>query len=83
MRRHFDARTQRTRATWTFRRGGTIERRRLSIRLYNGTEIRALLREAGFRDIRFFGHPLVGRFTRHSPRFIAIGKRPSLSDVTR
>lgn len=43
-----------------------------------GAEMRALLRKAGFRDIKLYGnwYP-VTRFTRHSSRIIAVGKKPN------
>jgi len=72
----YNARTGRINETWVMSKGKKTERHPISIRLYNGTEIRALLRKAGFRDIQLFGHPPLGRFTRHSRRFIAIGRRP-------
>jgi hypothetical protein len=61
---------------WTLRRGRAKEQHLLSVKHYDGAEIRTLLARAGFRDIRSFGHPPVGRLTRHSKRLIAIGKRP-------
>ena len=76
-RRRWDARANCIRDVWTMSRGGQIERRSIRLRIYNGAEMRALLRAAGFRDVRFFGHPPVGRFTRHSRRMIAIGTRPT------
>lgn len=67
---------------WTLSRGRTRERNLLSVRHYNGAEIRALMAGAGFRDIRLFGHPPVGRLTRHSRRLIAIGTRPKEEQST-
>ena len=61
---------------WILSRGGKVEVHRFSHRLYNGAEMRALLRTAGFRDIQFFGRPPVGRLTRHSRRLIAVARRP-------
>lgn len=72
----WDARTSRVYSTWTFTRGRTRERHTLSMRVFNGAEMRALLRQAGFRDIELFTHPY-GRFTRHSRRLIAIGRKPA------
>ncbi len=71
-------RTSHVRDTWTMSRGGRIERRRLCMRVFNGTEMRALLKQAGFVDIRLLGHSAkgAGRFTRHSRRFIAVGRKP-------
>jgi hypothetical protein len=44
--------------------------------LYTAPQMRRLLRKAGFRDVRFFGRSPLGRFTRHSPRMIAVGTKP-------
>ena len=75
-RHRWEARTSRARSIWTFIKGDCVERHRLNIRLYNGSEMRALLRKVGFRDVRLFGYPPLGRLSRHSYRFIAIGRRP-------
>ncbi len=72
----WDARSRRVRNTWIFSKGKKVEKHRFSLRLYNGAEMRLLMQSAGFRDIQLFGHPPVGRFTRHSRRMIAIGRRP-------
>lgn len=60
---------------WTLTKGRRRERHCISLRLYNGTEIRALLRKAGFRDIRLIDLR-GGRYTRHSPRWTAVARRP-------
>ena len=73
---HWDARTGRNHSTWVFQRGRRRERHHLVLRLFDGADIRKLLREAGFRDIRLYGHPPVGRLSRHSRRLIAVGVRP-------
>jgi cyclopropane fatty-acyl-phospholipid synthase-like methyltransferase len=62
--------------TWTFSKGTAIERHTSSIRMFNGGELRSLLRAAGFRDIELFGYPPVARLTRHSHRLIAVATRP-------
>jgi SAM-dependent methyltransferase len=72
----FDGRANRVRATWIMSRGSKSERHRLSLRSYGGTEMRALLRSAGFREIELFGYPPLGSFTRHSRRLIAVARRP-------
>lgn len=74
--RRLDAGSGRAASTWTFSRGGVSERRRSSMRVFNGAEMRTLLRAAGLRDITLFGYPPLGRFTRHSKRLIAVGRRP-------
>ena len=75
-RSRWDAGTSRIFNTWTLSRGGETETHRFSHCLYNAAEMRSLLRAAGFRDIRFFDRPPLGRFTRHSRRIIAIAQRP-------
>lgn len=72
----WNARTGRMISTWTFRQGPRIERQRLSVRMYTGAEMRRLLTQAGFVDIRLFGRSPLGPFTRHSPRLIALARRP-------
>lgn len=74
--RGWDKRTGRAVATWTFTKGRETERHRLSMHLYNGTEMRSLLRAAGFREITCLGYPPLGRFSRHSRRLIAVAARP-------
>jgi len=61
---------------WTFRRGRTVERHHMTLRLVNGTEMRQALRRAGFRDIVLSGWPPLGRLTRHSRRLVAVARRP-------
>ncbi|MCY2924142.1 MAG: class I SAM-dependent methyltransferase [Planctomycetota bacterium] len=72
----WNARSGRMISTWTFRLGRRVERRRLSVRMYTGAEMRRLLAQAGFVDVRLFGRPPLGPFTRHSPRLIALARRP-------
>jgi SAM-dependent methyltransferase len=74
--RRFDRRTGRAVATFVLLKGDRTEKRRVSQRLYNGTEMRALLRSAGFGEIKLFGYPPLGSFTRHSRRLIAVARRP-------
>ena len=73
----FDRRTGRVAGEWTFRKGKRVEKQHSDMRVYNGAEMRALLRRAGFRDIELHGdwYP-VTRFTRHSVRIIAVGTKP-------
>jgi SAM-dependent methyltransferase len=68
--------TERIRSVWTMHRGRTTERHTISHKLYNGTDLRRLLRTAGFREIKLFGSPPLGRLTRHSQRLIAVARRP-------
>ncbi len=75
-RRAWDAKHSRVRDTWTMSKGRQRERHRISIRLFNGSEMRALLRSVGFRDIQLLGGRPIGPLTRHSPRLIAVATRP-------
>ena len=72
----WDARGSRILNTWKMSKGKRVETHRFSHCLYNGAEMRSLLRASGFRDIRFFGNPPLGRFTRHSRRMIAVAQKP-------
>ncbi len=62
--------------TWTFSKGRRRETHRFSHCLYTAGQMRAVLRAAGFRDIRLLGLPGPKRLTRHSKRMIAIARRP-------
>jgi cyclopropane fatty-acyl-phospholipid synthase-like methyltransferase len=68
--------TSRVRSTWIFRRGKASEKHRIVMRIFNGGEMRELLQEAGFRDVRLYRSRPLGRFTRHSQRLIAVAVRP-------
>jgi len=73
----WDAFSKRLESRWQLCRGDEREEHRVSLRLYNGTEMRRLLRQAGFREVRLWGgYPPVGRFSRHSHRFLAVAVRP-------
>lgn len=61
---------------WTFTRGGKRERHRVDVRVFDAAEIRSLLRAAGFHNIECYGRPPLGRFTRHSRRLMAVGRKP-------
>jgi SAM-dependent methyltransferase len=75
----YNAREGRMDNLWIMSKGRLSERREFSLRLYNGSDLRALLKAAGFADIRLLDHfhEGVGRFTRHSRRFIAVASRPA------
>jgi SAM-dependent methyltransferase len=75
-RNRWNARTNRVHSTWTFRRGKRTERHTLTMRLFNGAELRALLRQAGFRDVQLHQRDPLGRFTRHSKRLVGVGRKP-------
>lgn len=76
-RSQWDADGSRVLNTWKMSKGKRVETHHFSHCLYNATEMRSVLRAAGFRDIRFLGRPPLGRFTRHSRRMMAIGTRPT------
>jgi len=61
-------------STWTFRRGRKAERHTIKMRLFDGAELRALLRAAGFGEVRLYG-PGGSRFPRHSRRLIAVARK--------
>ncbi len=75
-RSRWDKRTSRIRDTWSLSAGTQEEVHVVTMRIYNGTEIRSVLQGAGFREIRLYGYPKLGRLTRHAKRWIAIGRRP-------
>lgn len=71
----FDPATSRAIDTWRFSKGGRTERHRISLKIFNGADMRAILRKAGFRQVELFGHPPLGRFTRHSKRLMAVARK--------
>jgi len=75
-RNRWDSRQQRLSGVWKLSRGRQSAERHIQLRIYNGTEIRAVLRQAGFREIKLHGWPQLDRFTRHSPQWIAVGRHP-------
>ena len=72
----WDARSGCVRDTWAMSKRGRTARTTIRLRLYDGAEIRDLLRKSGFGEIRLFGRPPLGRFTRHSRRMIAVAVKP-------
>jgi ubiquinone/menaquinone biosynthesis C-methylase UbiE len=73
----WDQRTGRMHNVWKLFQGGRSETLRFNLRIFSGPELRVLLRQAGFRDIRLFAHSDkgAGRLTRHSMRFIAVASK--------
>jgi len=71
----FDAARSRIRCTWHLRRGERTERHRISMRIFSGAEIRALLREAGFSEVKLYGSPPVRGLKRGSRRLIAVARK--------
>ena len=72
---------------WTFSKGRKSERCTSKVRAFTAPELRAVLRAAGFRDIKLFGvhafsqirpsrRPPLGKLTRHHRRIIAIARKP-------
>jgi len=66
---------------WTFSKGPRTERGTSKVRVFTAPELRALLRTAGFRDIKLFGAQRfadirpAARFNRHHHRIIAIATK--------
>lgn len=81
----FDDRHSRLLDTWTMSRGRRKQSRQLSLRVYSGPELRDLLKQAGFSDVRLYGYSkaVVSRLSRYSPGLIAVGRKrlPSPRDV--
>lgn len=75
-RARWDGRTGRVHNVWTFIRGRRRERHGFSMRLYSPAELRALLRRAGFRDVRVLANPKLTAVTGKTPRMIAVARRP-------
>lgn len=76
-RRRLDTRTGRIRARYILSKGKRTQTNVVDMKMYNGADIRRLLRAAGFRNVQLHGSPPLGRFTRHSRRLIAVGQRPN------
>lgn len=74
-RNRFDRRTSRMLSTWTFQRGDRTERHTIKMRMFNGTELRALLRKAGFEEVELHTHPGREPFSRHSRRLVAVARK--------
>jgi len=76
----FDPRTGRIHSIMKFTKGNVSKLRNLIMKTFDAKDIRGVLRAAGFREIELFGHSFgddaVTRFIRHSPRFIAVARRP-------
>ena len=75
--RRWDGRSNRVSSTWILRKGRATERHTIRMRLFNGTELRNLLKSAGFCEIKLFPFPPCGSFSRHSRRLIAVARRPA------
>jgi len=79
-RRRWDEKRCRVCDTWVLSDGVLTQRHRISMRVYDGPEMRSLLRTAGFCDVHLFGYPPLGKFSRHSCRLIAVAKRPARNE---
>lgn len=75
IRNRWDRRKQRVLGEWTFTRGTKTEVRATDMRVYNAAELRALLAEAGFSDVSFYGRPPLQRFTRHCRKILAVARK--------
>lgn len=71
----WDAAASRIRDTWTMSAGKRSETRRLAIRVFTGPELRGLLREAGFAEVRLYGYPPLGPLSRLRRRVIAVATK--------
>ncbi len=73
----WDKRANRMHNVWKLSQGRRSETLRFNMRIYSGPELRALLRQAGFREVRLWAHSSkgVGKLIRHSRRFIAIARK--------
>lgn len=76
----FNRRTSRCIDEWKFSRTRGTEKMDIIIKVFDAASMRKVLREAGFRNVRFYGWDFMqtrlGRFTRHSKRMIAVATRP-------
>jgi len=72
----WDRRTQRVEGDWTFHLPEGPQVRRISLRAYDGADMRAMLRQAGFGQVRLYGALGQRPFTRHCKRLIAVATRP-------
>ncbi len=72
--RRFDVIASRIESDWTFVTDGRIERKHISMRLYSGCELAALLRAAGFQTVELYDHDLAP---------LAIGASRALAVATR
>lgn len=76
----FDRRTSRCIDRWEFSRRRGREKMDIVIKMFDAASMRKALRQAGFRDVRFYGWDFMetrlSRFTRHSKRMIAVATRP-------
>jgi SAM-dependent methyltransferase len=75
----FDRRTSRIYDTWTMTKGGRTEVYTITMQMFGGKDITALLRRAGFRTVKVYGRSrlagLLGPLSSQSRRFIAIGTK--------
>ncbi len=71
----FDNRTSYIRDEWVMSKGQKKERRKMAMRIYNGADIRKVLKSAGFKDIQLLGHVPTGKFTRYTRRFLAVATK--------
>ncbi|MBN1807848.1 MAG: class I SAM-dependent methyltransferase [Planctomycetes bacterium] len=72
----WDPESNRMLSTWRIATGKTVEKHRVIMRIFDGAEIRRLLRKAGFTGIVLHTNPPGKPFTRRSRRFIVVAGRP-------
>jgi 2-polyprenyl-3-methyl-5-hydroxy-6-metoxy-1,4-benzoquinol methylase len=73
---HYDAARSRFVATWVYTGADGAISRQLSMRVYSRTELRALLRSAGFRNVQFRqSYPTFGPASRDSQQIAAVARR--------
>jgi SAM-dependent methyltransferase len=71
--RRYDPATSRLHVEFTFIRGGAVERRVMSARIYSFREIHRLMEEAGFTDLEGYGSLTREPFKLGSARLLMIG----------
>jgi SAM-dependent methyltransferase len=75
-RNRWDPKHNRIHSAWELNKGRRHARRRVSMRIYSGGELRDLLRRAGFNEIQLFDRESNGRLTNRSRRLAALAVRP-------
>ena len=66
----------RIRTRWIVIRDGAREEFSLSLRLYSGAELKALMEEVGFREVELYGDFHGNPYGPEAKRLIAVGRRP-------
>jgi len=66
----------RIRTRWIVIRDGAREEFSLTLRLYSGAELKALMEEVGFREVELYGDFHGNPYGPEAKRLIAVGRRP-------